>query len=79
MGNVSGGYCVFDDDIGTLEVMSNTTVRCAPSGRQPGSVQVMVRAGLELHGGVVYEYRTPPSVVSIEPSVGSINGGTLCY
>ena len=28
MGNVSGGYCVFDDDIGTLEVMSNTTVRC---------------------------------------------------
>ena len=77
MSNVSGGYCVFDDDIGTLEVMSNTTVRCrAPSGRQPGSVQVMVRAGLELHGGVTYEYRTPPSVLSIEPSVGSITGGT---
>ncbi|CAH0369712.1 unnamed protein product, partial [Pelagomonas calceolata] len=60
MANVSGGYCVFDDDVGTFQVIDNTTVRCrAPSGRQPGSVQVMVRAGLELHGGVTYEYRAP--------------------
>ena len=41
MSNVSGGYCVFDDDVGAMEVIN--TLRCA-AGRRPEDSLVLSRS-----------------------------------